>query len=614
METNYFAAVAGTLAVLPGMLERHHGVVVNVSSDSGRAPSPHEAAYSASKAALSAFTESLSFDTEGKGVHLHVLYPGWVPTAMGSGAVDDGMPMPPRMVRRTEEQVSRLVLARMGGAQARHRRRAHRPAGAGGTGLVPRRLSQGRAQGERLSLASSGPAPGPGQTTRLHPGHRDGPTTEHDRDLRCAACARCRRAPRPAPHELVATEPLAPVPRQGAVGRAGHGVFGDAAVGGEHATHAVDPGTVAGGGDDDPARPAARPRRRGPGAGPGRCRRRPPPPPGRRDPGRRRARSARRRRSRRRGRARRRATVAPVPAWWDRRGSPSRSNRRPPGSTRGSPLLVWKVPAPPSTWAEANVAWPHRSISTVGVNQRRSCSPSGRGTTKAVSDRFISRAMACIRPSSGKASRTVTAAGLPAKGRSVKESTTVRSMDHDTPRRGPAPTWRRRPGGPGAGSDGALDCHDDHRQVPRPRRGGMVHHRRRRPGPARQPVSHLRHLRLSRPDLLLWQPRVRGHRVRRGALEPAGQGVVLHRRPLHTPGCPMWRPIPMCRSASRRWSWPRRRWWSWVRWSPGVTVDDLARGHRGRAGAGCALRGRRPRVPGVEMAAGDGRIGGGAGA
>ena len=117
METNYFAVVAGTLAVLPGMLERRGGVIVNVSSDSGRAPSPHEAAYSASKAAVSAFTEGLSFDTEGTGVHLHVLYPGWVPTAMGSAAVDEGMPLPPRMVRRSEEQVSALVLARMGGAR-----------------------------------------------------------------------------------------------------------------------------------------------------------------------------------------------------------------------------------------------------------------------------------------------------------------------------------------------------------------------------------------------------------------------------------------------------------------------------------------------------------------
>ena len=114
METNYFAAVASTLAVLPGMRQRGTGVVVNVSSDSGRAPGPREVAYGASKAALSAFTESLAFQVEGSGVHLHVLYPGWVPTPMGQGAVDEGMPTPPRMVRRTEDQISQLLLSRMG--------------------------------------------------------------------------------------------------------------------------------------------------------------------------------------------------------------------------------------------------------------------------------------------------------------------------------------------------------------------------------------------------------------------------------------------------------------------------------------------------------------------
>ena len=116
-ETNYFAPVAGTLAVLPGMLTRRRGVVVNVSSDSGRAPGPDDSAYGASKAALSAFTESLAFDTEGTGVHLHVLYPGWVPTAMGQGAVDAGMPMPPKIARRTDEEVSRLLLDRIGAAK-----------------------------------------------------------------------------------------------------------------------------------------------------------------------------------------------------------------------------------------------------------------------------------------------------------------------------------------------------------------------------------------------------------------------------------------------------------------------------------------------------------------
>lgn len=117
MDVNFFGAVAGALTVLPGMEARRRGVIVNVSSDSGRAPGPREGAYGASKAALSAFTESLSFTAEESGVHVHVLYPGWVPTPMGAGAVQDGMRMPPRSVRRTEEQVSKLLLDKMGGAK-----------------------------------------------------------------------------------------------------------------------------------------------------------------------------------------------------------------------------------------------------------------------------------------------------------------------------------------------------------------------------------------------------------------------------------------------------------------------------------------------------------------
>jgi short-subunit dehydrogenase len=115
METNYFAAVAGTLAVLPGMLERGAGSIVNVSSDAARAPSPGEPAYSASKSALGTFTEATSYEAEARGVHLHVLYPGWVPTDMGQGSVDRGRRLPPRSVRRTEEQVSRALLSGVGG-------------------------------------------------------------------------------------------------------------------------------------------------------------------------------------------------------------------------------------------------------------------------------------------------------------------------------------------------------------------------------------------------------------------------------------------------------------------------------------------------------------------
>jgi short-subunit dehydrogenase len=115
MQLNFFAAVTGTLAVVPGMVERGRGYVVNISSDHGRAPAPGTPAYSASKAALSAFSESIAHEVKLRGVHVHVLYPGWVPTGLGQGAIDQGMPQPPRAVRRTDAQVSRLTLERMGG-------------------------------------------------------------------------------------------------------------------------------------------------------------------------------------------------------------------------------------------------------------------------------------------------------------------------------------------------------------------------------------------------------------------------------------------------------------------------------------------------------------------
>ena len=115
MDVNFFATVAGTLAVIPGMIERGWGAVVNVSSDAARAPEPKQGAYAASKAAISAFSESVAHEVATKGVHVHVLYPAWVPTAMGLSGNEDGGSLPPKMVRRTEEQVATLVADRIGG-------------------------------------------------------------------------------------------------------------------------------------------------------------------------------------------------------------------------------------------------------------------------------------------------------------------------------------------------------------------------------------------------------------------------------------------------------------------------------------------------------------------
>jgi short-subunit dehydrogenase len=114
-EVNFFAAVAGTLAVLPGMIDRARGIVVNVSSDGGRLPSPGPGIYPASKAALSAFTESVSFRVAGQGVAVHVVYPAWMPTGMGRSALGRGLRAPPRLLRRSEDEVAELILEKMGG-------------------------------------------------------------------------------------------------------------------------------------------------------------------------------------------------------------------------------------------------------------------------------------------------------------------------------------------------------------------------------------------------------------------------------------------------------------------------------------------------------------------
>ena len=115
MGVNFLAPAAGTLQVLPGMVDRSRGFVVNCSSDSVRSPIAHDSPYVSSKGALSAFSESVAAEVRSAGVHVHVLYPGFVETAMGRRALDRGMKRPPKCVLRTVEQVSDAVLDRLGG-------------------------------------------------------------------------------------------------------------------------------------------------------------------------------------------------------------------------------------------------------------------------------------------------------------------------------------------------------------------------------------------------------------------------------------------------------------------------------------------------------------------
>ena len=62
MAINYTSPVRLTLALLPHMIERGEGRIVNLSSVAATLSPPGEAAYSASKAALTVFSESMAVD------------------------------------------------------------------------------------------------------------------------------------------------------------------------------------------------------------------------------------------------------------------------------------------------------------------------------------------------------------------------------------------------------------------------------------------------------------------------------------------------------------------------------------------------------------------------
>ncbi len=80
MAVNFFAPARMTMALLPRMLERGSGVVVNVGSMAGRVGPPKEAAYAASKFALTGFTEGLAVDLWDTPVRVCLVQPGPIDT------------------------------------------------------------------------------------------------------------------------------------------------------------------------------------------------------------------------------------------------------------------------------------------------------------------------------------------------------------------------------------------------------------------------------------------------------------------------------------------------------------------------------------------------------
>src|SRR5438309_5519660 len=80
LETNTLGPLRIIQAVLPAWRTRGSGVIVNVSSISGRLSAPLEAAYCASKFALEALTESLHIEVRHFGIRSVLIEPGTITT------------------------------------------------------------------------------------------------------------------------------------------------------------------------------------------------------------------------------------------------------------------------------------------------------------------------------------------------------------------------------------------------------------------------------------------------------------------------------------------------------------------------------------------------------
>lgn len=101
-ETNTFGTMEMIRAVVPQMRERGAGTIVNVSSSTTLKPLPLLSVYTASKAAVNAFTECLALELEPFGIRTRLVLPGQAPgtsfatSAQARMAEAGGIPAPYR--------------------------------------------------------------------------------------------------------------------------------------------------------------------------------------------------------------------------------------------------------------------------------------------------------------------------------------------------------------------------------------------------------------------------------------------------------------------------------------------------------------------------------------
>jgi short-subunit dehydrogenase len=85
INVNVIGAANSAAAVIPAMVARGSGQLVVISSLAAYRGLPRSAAYCASKAAVSAFFESLRLDLEPRGIDVTIIHPGFIKTPLTAG-------------------------------------------------------------------------------------------------------------------------------------------------------------------------------------------------------------------------------------------------------------------------------------------------------------------------------------------------------------------------------------------------------------------------------------------------------------------------------------------------------------------------------------------------
>jgi short-subunit dehydrogenase len=146
MAVNFDAPVRLTEALLPLLRASAPSAIVNVASVAGRVSRQRTGAYSASKAALAAWSDSLHLEERAHGVHVGVVLPGFIATEGFPAAELVARPLTRWMVSDTEHAAEAVVDAGLHGQAQRYVPRPYALAAVARTllpGLVRRVTSSG---------------------------------------------------------------------------------------------------------------------------------------------------------------------------------------------------------------------------------------------------------------------------------------------------------------------------------------------------------------------------------------------------------------------------------------------------------------------------------------